>query len=389
MSNPESKEVISVLRRLIAMNTVSSESTVEIAEYISGYLQKGGFTIEHHKYNLRGVQKVNVVARKGGDNLRLAYAGHMDTVPFDPDEWRSDPLELMKIGDNWFGRGTCDMKGFVALTMVAGSRVPESELVAPFGLVFTSDEEVGCVGAKKLIADKGKVSEMFIIGEPTELEPFTLHKGYMYLVIELKGKNGHSSRPDEALSVIDALQPLLSKIETFKHYLGEITDLRMSPAYPTLNVGVVSTGENSAKNVIADYCQLELDIRPIPGQDVDEVFQAFKHFVTDGESHINGVEVKIGYGRAPTPPMETPSDALIVKEAERMSGHSACSTAFNTEGGVFNSSGADSVICGLGSIQQAHRPNEFVHEDYLTEAIVERYVATIRNICGNPIGGMR
>ena len=92
--------------------------------------------------------------------------------------------------------------------------------------------------------------------------------------------------------------------------------------------------------------------------------------------------MKIAYGRAPTPPMETPSDALVVQETERMSGHVACSTAFNTEGGVFNSSGADSVICGLGSIQQAHRPNEFVHEDYLTDVMVERYVTIIRNICG-------
>lgn len=383
MKTHENEETLAVLQRLIAMNTVSSESTVEIASYVSDYLSDCSFAIEHHKYELRGVPKVNVIARKGGDDLRLALAGHMDTVPFNPAEWRSDPLELTKVSDKWFGRGTCDMKGFLALAMVAGSRISEDELNHPFGLVFTSDEEVGCIGAKKLVNDKGKVSDMFIIGEPTEFEPFTLHKGYMYLIIELRGKNGHSSRPKEGISIVDALGPILAKIESFKRHLGEIEDIRLHPPCPTLNVGVISTGKNSAKNVIADFCRLELDIRPVPGQDVEEIFQAFKLFITDGESHINGVEVRVMYGRMPTPPMETPSDALIVLEAEKMSGHPACSTAFNTEGGIFNSSGADSVICGLGSIQQAHRPNEFVHESYLTDEMVEKYVSTIRNICAN------
>jgi len=376
-------QVVEVLQRLIAMNTVSHGSTIEIADFVSEYLEGYGFTIEHHTYDLRGVEKVNVIARKGGSDLRLALAGHMDTVPFDSAEWNTDPLKLTKIGNKLFGIGVCDMKGFLSLAMVAGSKISAHKLRHPFGLVFTSDEEVGCIGAKNLIRDKGKVSDMFIIGEPTEFRPFILHKGYMYLVIELRGKRGHSSRPTEGVNVIErALRFVLKKIEDFNRHLGVIKDVRLDPPYPTMNIGMLSTGENSAKNIIADYCRIELDIRPIPGQDVSEIFHAFSSYITNGESEINEVEVKVVYGRAPTPPMETPSGSFVVKEVEKMSGYSACSTSFNTEGGVFNSSGSDSVICGLGSIQQAHRPNEFMHKSYITDEMVNKYVATILNICG-------
>ena len=379
----ENQEVSTVLRRLVAMSTVSHESTLEIAGFISEYLEGSGFSIEHHKYNLQGVKKVNVIARKGGYNLRLALAGHMDTVPFDSAQWRTNPLELTKVGDKWFGMGTCDMKGFLAIAMVVGSRISADELKHPFGLVFTSDEEVGCIGAKNLVRDNGCVSDMFIIGEPTEFKPFTLHKGYMYLKIELFGKRGHSSCPTEGLNVVEqALPNVLKKIKDFKQHLGEIRDIRLDPPYPTLNIGVLSTGKNSAKNIIADYCCIELDIRPIPGQDVPEVFHAFTAYITDEKFETNGVEVKVGYGRAPTVPMETPSESIVVREVERVSEHIACSTSFNTEGGVFNSSGAESVICGLGSIHQAHKPNEFVHEDYLTDLMVEKYIEIIKNICG-------
>ncbi|MEK9151514.1 MAG: acetylornithine deacetylase [Patescibacteria group bacterium] len=385
-------DVIDVLRRLIGMNTVSHRSTREIADFVCNYLEPFGFTIEQHVYRLKDVEKkadvekVNVIARKGGDDLHLALAGHMDTVPFKQDEWRTDPLELTKMGDKWFGRGTCDMKGFLALAMIAGSRISVSQLKRPFGLVFTSDEEVGCIGAKKLIRDKGRVAEMYIIGEPTEFQPFILHKGYMYISIELRGKGGHGSRPADGINAVErGLLPILGKIEKFKRHLGDIVDIRLDPPYPTLNIGVVSTGENSAKNMIADYCRVELEIRPVPGQDVHEMFHAFSNYLTDGEERVDGVGVKVAFKRAPTPPMETSREALVVREVERMCGHTACSTSFNTEGGVFNASGAHSVICGLGSIQQAHQPNEFVHEKYLTDAMVEKYIATILNICGKEV----
>lgn len=393
-----SKKVIEVLRRLIGMNTVSDQSTREIADYVSNYLESDGFTIEEHVYFAQRedktadgkkktvkVEKVNVIARKGDGDLRLALTGHMDTVPLlDLNKWDSNPLELTLKGNKWFGRGTCDMKGFLALAMVAGSRISAGQLKQPFGLVFTSDEEVGCVGAKKLIKDKGRIADMIIIGEPTDLHPVVLHKGYMFIRIELKGKSGHSSHPKKnGINVVQRALPfILEKINKFTRHLESIQDDRLIPPYPTMNIGVVNTGKESAKNIIAGSCVIEIDMRPVPGQNPDALFHAFSRYITDGEAKVNDVEVKVSWARQPTPPMETSADSLVVQEVATMCGYPAESTSFNTEGGVFNASGAQSVICGLGSIQQAHELNEFVDGKYLTDEVVEKYVATILRICG-------
>ncbi len=376
-------DTVELVKKLIGFNTVSNESTQDISDFISNYLENYGFAIERHCYDLKGVKKVNVIATKGGNNPRLALSGHMDTVPFDADKWNTDPLKLTQMGDKYYGRGTCDMKGFLAIAMKAGSEIKSSELKKPFSLVFTSDEEVGCIGAKKLVKDKGKIADMIVIGEPTELKPFTLHKGYMFVCVELFGKRGHSSQPKDGINVIElALGSVLKKIEMFKKQLMSIQDDRLSPPFPTLNVGVITTGENSAKNIIADYCRLELDIRPVPGQDVSELFHTFSNFVTDSNEEKNGVRFKVSYGRSPTFPMETDKKSLLVRELEKISGEKAGFTSFNTEGGVFNSTGANSVIYGPGSIQQAHKVNEFVYKHYLSDENVKKYSSLIRTICG-------
>jgi len=376
-------ETIEIAEKLISFDTVSNKETGSIADFISEFLEDEGFVIEQYPYIQKGVKKVNMIAKKGGHDTHFALSGHMDTVPYDIRNWSTDPLFLTKKGNKYFGRGVCDMKGFLAVAMKAASYIQEHKLKKPFGLVFTSDEEVGCVGAKKLINDRGKFADTVLIGEPTELESYILHKGYMYVKVELKGKRVHSSRPNEGLNVVQTALPLvLRKINDFKRHLEVISDPRFDPTYPTLNVGVVTTGDNSAKNIIADYCRIELDIRPIPGQDVDDVFRAFSDFISVNEGIDDGLEVKVSFGRTPTPPMETDTGSSLVKSVEKVSGKTSASTSFNTEGGVFNSAGIESVIYGPGSIQQAHKPNEFMHEKYFSDKVVSQYVRLIQDMCG-------
>lgn len=375
--------VVEVLRRLISMNTVSDRSTIEITDYIAEYLENAGFSIDRMLYERAGVKKVNLIASKGEGSPILALSGHMDTVPFNATDWKNlDPLQLTERSGKWYGRGTCDMKGFLAIAMVAGSNISSLELCRAFALVFTSDEEVGCIGAKELVKERGAVADMCIIGEPTDLMPFILHKGYMYVRIELQGKRGHSSRPDEGLNVIErALPTVLKRINSFRDALRQIRDERLEPPYPTLNTGVVSTGENAAKNIIPNKCVIELDMRPVPGQDVEEIMHSFRRYVTDDEEFVNGVSIRIDYARMPTSPLEVDPNDEVVRAVSEEFGFEACSTSFNTEGGVFRSAGMRSVICGPGSIQQAHQPNEYLHGRYLTEETVQGYSNVIRNIC--------
>jgi len=375
---------IDLARRLISFHTVSDiTSTREIADFISNFLEPLGFEIEHHVYQRGGHEKVNVIARKGGPDTKLALSGHLDTVPFDTSKWNTDPLNLTeKDNGRLYGMGACDMKGFIAVAMLAGAQMQDHKLAHPFALVFTSDEEVGCIGARNLVREKGSIAEMIVIGEPTEFTPFILHKGYMFIRITLTGVRGHSSRPAEGKNVTErALPTVIERILAFKNSLETIHDYRLNPPYPTINIGKISTGDDSAKNVIAEKCVLELDLRPVPGQDPFEVLDAFQRHVAPG-GIINGIDVDVRLARAPTPPFYTHPDSLIVKEAESMSGNAATSTSFNTEGGIFNLAGGSSVICGLGSIEQAHRPNEFVDGLYLQRAMVEKYVGLIDRICG-------
>lgn len=376
------EDVLELIRSLVGMNTVSNQSTRSIADFLSNILEDSGFAIEQQVYRNAGVEKVNVVARKSGAEPKLALSGHLDTVPFDESDWLTDPLKLTERDGRFYGMGVCDMKGFLAVAMCAGMRIAADDLRYPFALVFTSDEEIGCVGAKQLIRKKERLAEMIIIGEPTEFKPVFLHKGYIFLQVILRGRRGHSSRPAEGANVIErALPTVIHRLTEFKQAMERIRDERLDPPYPTLNVGKVDSGQGSSKNIIADYCAIDIDIRPIPGQDIGEVVRSLQQHVAP-TGVINDINVGVRFARAPTPPFLIDPGAPIVRETVAMTEQSAVSTSFNTEAGVFSSRNTQVVVCGLGSIQQAHRPNEFLDARYLQDTMVDHYEALIRRLCG-------
>lgn len=388
-------ELKELATRLVGFNTVSNRETEEIADFISNYLEGLGFKITQHKYFNGDVPKVNVIAQKGAGASRLALSGHMDTVPFDG-SWKinSDPLVLTCFNGKYYARGISDMKLFLAMAMKAGEAVPVDSLKHPFSLCFTSDEEVGCIGVKDLVKKKGiHVADFVIIGEPTDLVPINAHKGYMYIAVELFGKRSHSSRPWEGISIIPALKTVLEKISLFENEMKKIKDDRFEPDFPTINLGVITTDEikkqrngqkvevkviKSIKNIIPGYCRLEIEIRPVPGQNPVDIFSVLRACI--GEK-VKDVEIKVAFVRAPTPPMETARDSLVVKIAEELSGKKSLAVPFNTEGGVFNSNSSHSVIWGPGSIEQAHKDDEFVLEKYFDPKIIDMYAQAIRKIC--------
>ena len=294
---------LELTRRLIGQRSVSDVSSRPIADFVSNVLADAGFRIDQHVYRIKGVEKVNIVAVKGGDGKPvLAFSGHLDTVPYKESEWASDPLKFVERDNRFYGRGACDMKGFIGLAMEIGMRIPARELTRPFALVFTSDEEVGCVGVRRLVEHRDPIAENIVIGEPTNLVPFILHKGYIYLKVLLRGQEGHSSEPHKGKNaVMLALPEVLIRLNELRDGLAQVRDRRFAVPFATLNIGVISTGPGAAKNVIAKECTIELDVRPLPGQDVDEIVQAIrKHVSPDGR--VNGIDVEIQLVRAPTPP---------------------------------------------------------------------------------------
>lgn len=401
-------------RRLVSFDTVSiaekggdrvTQSTRPIADFVSEYLEAGGFKVWQLPYTTDKVEKVNLVAFKGGQEPLLALSGHMDVVPVG--EWRvkSDPFELTRIGDKFYGRGAADMKLFDAIAMLAGCAVSAESLKQPFALYLTSDEEVGCLGVKQLLkrpSGRGEVQSEFkvhasrqkevpipkytVIGEPTELVPMYMHKGYMFLRINIETtikKAGHSSDPSSGKSVIKTgLPEVLSALTALEKALQGIEDGRFEVPFPTINPGVIGMiGTGAAKNVLATGCWVDMEVRPLPGQDPDDLLQAVRETVRRATHHLEGIKVHAGYRRSPTPSMETAVDSPVVQTAASLWGETPATVSYNTEGGTFNRYGAQSVIFGPASIAQAHKPDEFAHARWFEPKIVDLYAEFIRRFC--------
>lgn len=370
--------LLKLATKLVGFNTVSLESsTCEIADFITTYLEELGFRIETYPYTYEGKEKVNLIARIGDDNSRIALSGHLDTVPFEG-AWKkkTDPLKLTKLGENYYGRGIADMKLFLAIMLKVAEKASKHLERLPLALCFTSDEEIGCIGAKKIQGIR--LADQIIIGEPTNLQPIYAHKGYMYLVVELRGKRGHSSDPKNGINVIPALLQVLQELNEVEKIFQSIKNSAFSPPYPTINIGFITTDEIkrdgtavlSMKNIIPGYCRIVMEIRPIPGQDTDEILEAIRRKL--GQK-IGGVKVTTKLVRFPTPPMRTPENSSLVQTAMDLSSQKAGAVCFNTEGGIFNEAGAKTLIWGPGSIKQAHQGDEHVHESFLEENVVEMF----------------
>lgn len=377
-----------ITSKLVSFCTVSDQnSTREIADWISNWLEEGGFAVRQFSYATNGISKVNLVAIKGGNEPFLALSGHMDTVP--AEEWTPatpGPFVLTKIGKHYYGRGVADMKLFLAVAMMAGQQVFSHELARPFALYFTSDEEVGCVGIKKLFQQGVPVPTYTVIGEPTGMVPVHMHKGYMYLRIRIDAKDrgpGHSSNPDTRKNVLKVGVPeVLQMLKHMDEHLRQICNPRFKVPFATLNPGVISMDPGAAKNIIASNCTIDLDVRPLPGQSPNWILGLLKRALDLAIRPIHGIKAVIGYRRSPSLPMKTPDTSPIVRMAEELSGYPATTVAYNTEGGVFNAHGSQSVVWGPANIAQAHTSDEHIHEKWLQQDTVDSYVTFIRRMCG-------
>ncbi|MBI2453066.1 MAG: M20 family metallopeptidase [Parcubacteria group bacterium] len=393
-------ETLELLRRLIGFNTSPGTSTVEIADFIGNLCEDAGFAVERYTY-LTGqtepkLQKVNLIARRGGQESFLALAGHMDTVAFDSKEWISDPLVLAERHNRLYGRGAVDMKGFLAIVLRVGQIIKKTALKNPVALVFTSDEEVGCLGVRKLkheLSEKGIPFARFaIIGEPTEMRPVNMHKGYMYLKIEMTNKQAgkgrgsriigrHSSDPRKFRSVVKyGLRRILDALyDQFELRLVEIRNEHFDPPYPTMNVVLREEG-GTAKNIIPAHQLVEMDLRPIPGQNSEALLESLEVLIKSIPMEED-IGISVGFARRPTPPMYTSPDSLVARMVGDISGEQLRAVCFNTEGGVFNEMDAQTVIWGPGDIKQAHQINEFIDKRWFGDDITEQYMAVVRRMC--------
>ncbi|HVS81654.1 MAG TPA: acetylornithine deacetylase [Pyrinomonadaceae bacterium] len=358
------------LRQLVAIDSVSSRSNAAIISHLESRCEALGFTVKrlpHRDEN--GVEKVNLVAITGANfsgkpTIKLALVGHTDTVPYDP-AW-TEALQLTEKDGKLFGRGACDTKAFIAAALTAIENIDLKELNAPLALVFTSDEEIGCLGAKRLADAQPFAARYAIVGEPTSLQPMRAGKGYCLAEITVRGREAHSAYPALGSSAIFAAARLIARIERIAEELKSDQRAGFDPPYTTLNVGVINGG--TAKNVVPGECRFKLEWRTIPGQDSDYVLNLVKQGVEDLQKKDSDFVCEIDAARADES-FETRADSSLVQFLEQASGNATSTVAFGTEAPSMIALGADAVVFGPGDIRVAHRTGEFVPIDQLNECI--------------------
>jgi acetylornithine deacetylase len=351
------------LAELVSIDSVSARPNVEIIKYLAARAENLGLRVKTFPYkDERNVDKVNMIAVAGDGSsgsekieVELALVGHTDTVPFDA-AWK-DALRLTNRDGKLYGRGACDTKGFIAAALTAIERLDARTLRRPLALVFTADEEVGCLGAKRLADTRALAARYSIVGEPTSLQPMRAGKGYCLAEIILRGREGHSAYPALGASAIFRAARLINRIEKISEELKAEQLAAFEPPYTTLNVGLINGG--TAKNIIAGECRFTLEWRPLPGQAASHLLDLVNAAIEDEKSRDADFDCSLEVIRLDSG-METATNSALVQFLQEATAREAGTIAFGTEAPQMAELGAEAVVFGPGNIRVAHRTEEFV-----------------------------
>ena len=372
-------ETLKILSDLIKFKTVSGTSNLELIKYCEKKLNAVGAT-SSKTFNESNSQANLFSTINGNDNLNgkgIILSGHTDVVPAITSEWTSDPYIAREKDNKVYGRGTCDMKGFIACTLAVAPLFASKKLKAPIHFSYTFDEETGCLGAPFVLADLKKRNINFsacIIGEPTSMKAITAHKGYNEYITYFTGLSGHASNPENGVSAIEYAIRYSNKLIELRDELKKRNSKKtsFSPSYSTLQIGKISGGIGA--NVIPDQCSLEWEVRPINKDDGDFVSKNIDSFAKDillpemKKNNPKGNIKKEIIGEVVGFNKEEKSEAANL--VCNLTGDNAKETmSFGTEAGLFQNSGISTVICGPGSIEQAHTVDEYITFDQLKKCL--------------------
>ncbi len=388
-----------IASELIAADTVSVNTSAPAMERLADRLEACGFRVRLQRWGEAEASKANLVAVAGPPEPGgLALSGHLDVVPFaEQPGWTREPLRLGVEGRLLYGRGTSDMKAFLAQCVDAAARVPLESLRRPLALLFTSDEEIGCLGAERLAPELGSLlgevppPSLAWIGEPTSWRVFHAHKGIVGFRIRVHGEGGHSSRPDAGVNAISVAARVIALIGEIQAELrgqrrADFEALFPEAPYTTLNVGTIRGG--SASNMIAESCEFVVSYRPLPDEDPLALHRRIAERVREAKPRDWGSperEARIEVGPATSAPgalapRHTPLERAL---RERLGDASVGGAPYCTDAGQFTRAGIDSIICGPGDLDQAHQPNEHITREAF-ESGTAHLLAVISRLCASP-----
>ena len=370
-----------ILETLIAFDTTSRNSNLALIHWVRDYLGEHGVSAEVLYNDER--DKANLYATIGPtDRGGVALSGHSDVVPVDGQDWASDPWRLIERDGRLYGRGTCDMKGFIAIALAFVPDFSKRELKRPVHLCFSFDEEIGCRGVPHMLRELARrpiQPAMCFVGEPTSMKVVTAHKGKVDIICRVRGAEAHSSLTPRGVNAINAAARVIGFLEAKAHEKAESGpfDPEFDVAYTTIHTGLIDGG--TQLNIVPGHCNFEFEIRNLPADDPDAIVEDVRRFAHEEvEPAMKSVHPETGFDWqevARYPGMDTPPESDVAALAKALAGsNDTGKVAFGTEGGLFQANNIPTVVCGPGSIEQAHKPNEYVTLDQLSrcERFMER-----------------
>ena len=384
------------LTRLIAFDTVSRHSNLALIEDVQAYCEQLGLTIDltfndvKNKANLF----VTVPAGTSADDVNhgLVLSGHTDVVPVDGQDWTSEPFTATIRGDKLYGRGACDMKGFIACALTLLPQAVKlsnaGQLRRPLHLALSFDEEVGCLGAPLILADlkaRGITPDYCIVGEPTNMAMVVAHKGIAVYRCRVHGKSAHSSLTKQGVNAISYASRLIGYVDELAEEMSyrSDNDAMFDVPYSTLSVGTIKGG--TATNIVPNLCEFTFDYRNLPHMTQDDILVPIQAKVAElnAQMQARAADTGIELLQEESVPAMTDSDSAELQAliAALTGDDTRHKVAYATEGGQFTNAGIPTIICGPGSIEQAHKADEYVALSEMTRC--DEFLQKLLNSCAS------
>lgn len=376
-----------MLARLVGFDTISYKSNLELIHWVRDYLAEYGVksSIIHDATK----SKANLHAIIGPeDKPGVVLSGHTDVVPVEGQNWESDPFKLREHDGLLHARGTCDMKGFIAVALSKVPAMTKRTLATPIHFALSYDEEVGCLGAHDIVKHIGKLPvqpKLCIVGEPTSMKAITGHKGICAFDCVVHGKEAHSSLAPYAVNAVENAAELVSYIKSVARRMAHQGPFnkQFDPPFTTVHTGVFKGG--TALNIVPQHCEFSFEIRNIPEVNPEALVEEIRqHAFKVLEPHMKHIDPTSGFefkAAASVPAFDIANDDKAVEFVLSLSGANAAEkVSFGTEAGIFQKGGIPTVVCGPGSIAQAHKPNEFIAVEQMTkcENFIDRLIDNLQ-----------
>jgi acetylornithine deacetylase len=369
-----------LLAKLVAFDTTSHKTNLPLISFVQDYLRQHGVastlvpTPDGHKASLFATIGP---AGVGG----IALSGHTDVVPVEGQAWSTDPFSLVERDGRLYGRGACDMKGYLACVLAMVPELKARKLTTPFHIAFSYDEEVGCTGVRPMVRELGKslpLPRVVLVGEPTGMAVVDAHKGPMRWVVRLTGKAAHSSMPHLGVNAVTYAGHLLGELARIESELKETgLNPRFDPPYTTLQVTQIAGG--IASNIVPAACWFGWEVRRLPGFDGKALDARFRRFAEEqcaGPMRQADPEASVAIDIVnEVPPFQADAGSVVPLTLKLAQQNETFAVCYATEASLFQAGGAPAVVCGPGDIAQAHTPDE-----YLEVAELEKCLAFLARV---------